>query len=136
MLELQWKPPRGYRDNAEPALAHGREAHGVLFQDGLTLALTALTLICVAANVQNAQWVDGVPSLYPIGIAALVAAYALSRVRVNQLLLLPAGVFLGATIVYFELMAFLASGTSLPSEQHQRLSPNLDTYRFDNVAPN
>src|SRR5256714_10770906 len=77
------------------------------WEDALTLALTAAAFMTVAANVQNADWVSGLPSLYPIGISALLVAYGLSRVRLHQLLLLPAGLFVGAIIVFFQLMAIV-----------------------------
>src|SRR5205085_7706925 len=82
------------------------------WEDALTLALTATAFMTVAANVQNADWVVGLPSLFPIGVSALLVAYGLSRLRVNQLLLLPAGLFVGGTIVFFQLMA-IVPGASL-----------------------
>ena len=64
--------------------------------DWLTFLLTAVAFMSVAASVDSARWVKGLPSLYPIGFSALIIGYGLSRIRWNQLLLYPLGLFLGA----------------------------------------
>ena len=117
MIELEWEPPRR---NAIAATMPPRpsEASRSLWQDALTLALTLATFLCVAANVQSADWVDSVPSLYPIVLVALILAYLLARLRVNQLVLLPVGIFLGATLVYIELIVLLAGGSFYAKTDH------------------
>jgi hypothetical protein len=84
----------------------------VPWEDWLTFLLTALAFMSVVASIDGAHWVSGMPSLYPIGFAALIAGYLLSRVRWHELLLHPIAIFAGATLVFFQLMAII-SGRSL-----------------------
>ncbi len=92
----------------------------VPWRDALTLLLTGVAFMCVAANVTSSGWVRDLPSLYPIGLSALLIAYGLSRVRWNQLLLLPAGILAGATIIFLQVMA-IASGDTLYLRTHNVL---------------
>jgi transglutaminase-like putative cysteine protease len=68
--------------------------------------------------VQHSDWVTGLPALYPIGLGALAVAYGLSRVRLNQALLIPAGLFAGAVVVYAQVMAILAGGSLYTKTDH------------------
>ena len=118
MLELEWEPPGRYHETAELAASAQRTRTRGFWQDGLTLALTAATFICVAANVQSADWVDGVPPLFPIatGVAA-------RRVRPISPPREPASTAarraaFGAPIVYFEIMALLAGGSLYTKTDH------------------
>ncbi len=77
------------------------------WEEALTFALAAVACMTVVASVDSANWVRGLPSLYAVGASALVIAYALSRVRWNQLLLLPIGIFAGLSIIFFEVMSVL-----------------------------
>jgi transglutaminase-like putative cysteine protease len=86
--------------------------------DAITLALAAVLFLCVAVDVQNADWVDGLPSLLPVGVLALLAGYAFARVRVTQLLLLPLGLLAGAALVYAEIMALLPGPTLYVRTDH------------------
>ncbi len=112
MRELVWSRPTREISNGDSTPArHSDGPVSNLWDDALTLGLTAAVFLCVAANVQSADWVTGLPLLFPIGLSALLIAYGLSRVRVNQLLLLPVGLFLGATIVFVQLMVILEGGS-------------------------
>src|SRR4029079_1890621 len=110
--ELNWTAAVRRPIDPEPSAAPPRaRLGGSLWEDGLTLALAAAAFLCVAANVQHSDWVAGLPALYPIGLGALLVAYGLSRVRLNQALLIPAGLFAGAVVVYAQVMAILAGGS-------------------------
>lgn len=110
MRELSWgESPTRIEPVAEPPDVAAREP-GRVWRDGLTLALTAAAFLAVAVNVQDADWVDGLPRLYPLGLAALAVAYALSRLRLHSLLLLPAAVLAGAPLLYLQVLALLDGG--------------------------
>ena len=61
----------------------------------LTFGLLAVMMLTVAGSVQNAGWVDGMPSLLPIALLGLVMGAVLARVRWPEgfihLLALPIG---------------------------------------------
>ncbi len=121
-VELDLSSPE-HPDVEAPALARGRGGLLPSWEDALTLLLTAAAFGCVAANVQNADWVAGLPSLFPIGLSALLVAYALYRVRWNQLLLVAMGLVAGAAIVYAQIMA-IVPGQSLywrTAHLHERM---------------
>ena len=118
MQELEWHQPRSPAQLTTGALAGAGSTRGRLWEDGLTLALVGAAFLCVAANVQAANWVEGLPLLYPIGLAALFVAYALSRAHARQSLAIFAGLFVGATIVYFEIMAILEGGSLYVKTDH------------------
>lgn len=104
-------------------LAPGESAPSLLrrllrWKDALTFLLTAVAFLSVAANVEQADWVRGLPSLYPIGLSALLTAYALSRLRVHQLLLLPLGLLAGSTILFLQMMAIIPGPTLYVRTDH------------------
>ncbi len=101
-------PAEAVAPGARPLNVVGRP---LLWDDALTLLIAGAAFTVVAINVQSADWVSGAPLLFPIGLLALIAAYALSRVRLSALILLPAGLFTGATIVYLQLMAIVPGDT-------------------------
>jgi transglutaminase-like putative cysteine protease len=82
-----------------------------LWDDALTLLIAGASFVAVAVNVQASDWVSGAPLLFPIGLLALFAAYGLARLRVSQLVLVPAGLFAGATVVFLQLMAITPGDT-------------------------
>jgi hypothetical protein len=100
------------RRNEDTAPADERLNAIVPWEDWLTFVLTAVAFMSVAGAVDSAHWVRDLPSLYPIGLSALVVGYLLSRVRRNELLLHPIALFAGATLVFFQLMLVL-NGHSL-----------------------
>ena len=93
-------------DGQFPAAADSERA-APPWKDGLTFLLTFVACMSVAASVDTSNWVRGLPWLYPIAFSALIIAYGLSRIRWNQLGLLPVGLLAGATIVFLQLMAII-----------------------------
>lgn len=108
MLELDWDELRQHtRPEQAPSDGSIRDADAA-WRDALTLVLTAVAFLSVVWSVESANWVRDLPSLYPIGLSALVVGYGLSRVRRNQIILLPAGLLLGASILFLQLMAIIS----------------------------
>jgi transglutaminase-like putative cysteine protease len=112
MREADWDEIFQRRNYDETPAATDRLSAIVPWEDWLTLLLTAVAFMSVVTSINNAHWVNGMPSLYPIGFSALIAGYVFSRVRWNELLLHPIALLLGATLVFLQLMAVL-SGHSL-----------------------
>jgi|CXWL01.1.fsa_nt_gi transglutaminase-like putative cysteine protease len=84
----------------------------VPWEGWLTFAITALLFLSCVWSIQGAGWVDDMPSLYPVGFAGLITGYGLSRVSKMPALLLHAlAMFVGAALVYFQLLAILPGGS-------------------------
>ncbi len=111
MLDANWDEIPQAPPSHEPAEA-GESRVAARWEDGLTFLLATVAFMSVAASVDSADWVRGLPSLYPIGFSALIIGYGLSRIRWNQFLLYPLGLFAGANVIFFQTMA-LINGHSL-----------------------
>lgn len=83
----------------------------VPWEDWLTFAIAAVVFMSVVASIDSANWVSTMPSLYPIGFSALIVGYALSRVKVHELLLHPLALFVGATLVFLQILAVVPGGS-------------------------
>ena len=110
-MQLNWDDIY-QRDAYEAPRAETQRTASHAWEEALTFVLAAVACMTVVASVDSANWVRGLPSLYIVGASALVIAYGLSRIRWNQLLLLPIGLFAGSSIVFFEVMSVL-TGHSL-----------------------
>jgi len=84
----------------------------------LTFLITACVFMSVVASIDSAGWVDDMPSLYPIGFSALIIGYALSRVRVNALLLHPIALLAGAALVLLQLVAIIPGSSPAVRVDH------------------
>ena len=85
MREANWDEIFQRRTYDDTSVSEERLSSVVPWEDWLTFALAAVAFMSVAAAVGSANWVRGMPSLYPIGFAALVSGYLLSRVRWNAI---------------------------------------------------
>ncbi len=112
MRETNWDDIFQRRAYDDASLEDERLSAIVPWEDWLTFALAAVAFMSVAAAVTSAHWVRGMPSLYPVGFAALVLGYLLSRVRRNEFLLHPIALFAGTTLVFLQVIA-VVSGHSL-----------------------
>jgi transglutaminase-like putative cysteine protease len=81
------------------------------WEEWLTLGIVMVIFLACISSIQNADWVDDMPSMYPIGFAGLIIGYGLSRVRWLELLLHPLALLAGATLVYLQLMAIVPGGS-------------------------
>ena len=81
------------------------------WEDWLTFLITCVTFLSVVQSIDGAGWVEDMPSLYPIAFSAIVAGYALSRLRVHELLIHPIALLIGATLIFFQLMVLVPGGS-------------------------
>ena len=88
------------------------------WEDWLTFAITTLVFMSVVASVDSANWVSGMPSLYPIGFSALVVGYAMSRVRLPELLLHAIALLVGATLLFAQILAIIPGRTPFARTDH------------------
>jgi hypothetical protein len=96
------------------AKAEAKREPGFLpWEDWLTFGILAVMFLSVVHSIDSANWVDDMPSLYPIGFAGLLMGYGLSRVKWNELLLHPPALLVGAALVYLQLIAIVPGGSLL-----------------------
>lgn len=108
MREANWdeifqRPQDAWQDDV-------REPGFLPWEDWLTFGILSVMFLSVVHSIDSANWVDDMPSLYPIGFSGLILAYALSRVRWNELLLHPLAVSAGALLVYLQLISIVPGG--------------------------
>lgn len=82
------------------------------WEDWLTFGIVAIVFMSVVHSIDSANWVDEMPSLYPIGFAALLTGYGLAKVRLSAWILQPLALLIGATLVYAQLL-LIADGGSI-----------------------
>lgn len=109
MREVNWDEI--FQRRAEEAPEQDRTFGSLPWEDWLTLAISAVVFMSVVASIDGANWVDGMPSLYPIGFSALLTGYLLSRVRINELMLHPVALLTGASLVFLQLLAVIGYGS-------------------------
>jgi len=112
MREANWDEIFHQRKEA-PAADEPRQPAIVPWEDWLTFAIVSIVFMSVVHSIDSANWVDDMPSLYPIGFAGLIIGYALSRVRWHELLLHPIALLAGATLVYLQLLAIVPGGSAV-----------------------
>ena len=88
-----------------------RITSGLPWEDWLTFGIVTLVFMSVVHSVDSANWVDSMPPLYPIGFTAIVAAYALAKVRMRAIVLHAAALVIGAALVYGQLLLIVPGGT-------------------------
>ncbi len=83
------------------------------WEDWLTFAIVAIVFMSVVHSVDSAHWVDEMPSLYPLGFAALIAGYALSKVRLPAMLLHLIALLTGGALIYGQLLLIVPGATPI-----------------------
>ena len=106
MREANWDEIFQRREAWTPP-ADERLKDVIPWEEWLTLLITGVLFMAVVHSIDSAHWVDNMPSLYPVGLSALLVGYGLSKVRLPGLLLQPLGLLAGATLVFLQLMAIL-----------------------------
>ncbi len=81
------------------------------WEDWLTFLIVTVMFMSVVHSVDSANWVDEMPSLYPIGFSALIVGYALSRVHWPEFLLHPLALASGGALVFLQLLAIVPGAT-------------------------
>jgi transglutaminase-like putative cysteine protease len=105
MREANWDEIFQRRNFDEGPQASDRLSTIIPWEDWLTFAITAVVFMSVVASIDSANWVSSMPSLYPIGLSALIVGYALSRLKVHELLIHPIALLIGATLVFLQVLA-------------------------------
>jgi hypothetical protein len=95
----------------EPSPVDQRIAAFLPWEDWLTFLIIVVGFMSVVHSIDSADWVDGMPSLYPIGLSGLLIGYALARVRLSELVLHPVSLAAGATLIFLQLLAILPGGS-------------------------
>jgi transglutaminase-like putative cysteine protease len=110
MREANWDDIFQRRDHDAPP-ADVRLNAIFPWEDLLTLLIAAVCFMSVVASIDSSAWVRDMPSLYPIGGAALLLGFGLARVKRSALLLHPIALLLGAGLVYLQLIAIVPGHT-------------------------
>lgn len=77
------------------------------WEDWLTFALVAVTFLTVTNSVESAHWVDAMPSLSVVGFLALLAGFALARVRVSEVFLHLLALLTGVPVVLGFVLSYM-----------------------------
>jgi transglutaminase-like putative cysteine protease len=118
MREANWDEI--FQRRQEEAGGDERLAALVPWEDWLTFAIISVGFLAVVHSIVSADWVEGLPSLYPIGFAGLIMGYALSKLRWHESLIHPPALLAGATLMFFQLIAVVPGG-SLPARTEELL---------------
>lgn len=110
MREANWDDVFQRRHDAG-AVEDARLSAVIPWEEWLTLAIVSIVFLACVSSIQGANWVDDMPSMYPVGFAGLIAGYALPRVKWNELLLHPIALLAGASLVYLQLLAIVPGAT-------------------------
>ncbi len=97
MREANWDDV--FQKRRSDAVDDDRLSSFIPWEEWLTLGIVAAIFLACVASIQGANWVDDTPSLYPIGFAGLFGGYALSRLKIHELVLHPLALVLGAGLV-------------------------------------
>lgn len=81
------------------------------WEDWLTFAIVTVAFIASITSIQGANWVDGLPNLYPLGFAGLIAGYSLARWRINELIIHPIALAIGGVLIYLQLLTVVEGGS-------------------------
>jgi hypothetical protein len=77
----------------------------------LTFSLTLIVFLSVAHSIDNAHWVDGMPSLTWVSLLAIMAGLLLSRIRWSDPLLLLIAFVVGAPVVLWLTLGYIHDPT-------------------------
>jgi hypothetical protein len=83
------------------------------WEDWLTFAIVTVMFMSVVHSIDSANWVDDMPSLYPIGFSGLIVGFALARFRLSGLALHAIALLAGATLVYLQLLAIIPGSSAV-----------------------
>jgi transglutaminase-like putative cysteine protease len=75
------------------------------WRDGITLLIVLAVSLSVVASIDNAGWVEGMPSLYPIALFGIAAGYVLARLPWRAVLIYPLALLVGASGMLVQVLA-------------------------------
>jgi len=83
------------------------EANSRLFpwRDAVTLLVVLAVSLSVVTSIDNAGWVEGMPSLYPIALFGIAVGYALARLPWRAVFIYPLVLLLGASGLLLQVLA-------------------------------
>jgi transglutaminase-like putative cysteine protease len=88
-------------------MGHTLEPTGRLFpwRDGIALLIVLAISLSVVASIDNAGWVEGMPSLYPMALFGLAAGYVLARLPWRAAFTYPLALLVGASGLLVQVLA-------------------------------
>jgi transglutaminase-like putative cysteine protease len=110
MREANWDEIFQRKPAAAPATER-RETSFLPWEEWLTFTILAIAFMAVVHSIDSADWVDELPSLYPIGFAGLIVGYALARVRLPELALHGIALLIGGVLLLAQILAVVPGGT-------------------------
>jgi transglutaminase-like putative cysteine protease len=75
------------------------------WRDGITLLVVLAVSLSVVASIDNAGWVEGMPSLYPIALFGIAAGYVLARLPWRVVFIYPLALLVGASGLLVQVLA-------------------------------
>lgn len=119
MREANWDEIFRKRDDTATGTGDERVASFLPWEEWLTFLITAVVFMSVVHSIDSANWVDEMPSLYPIGFAGLLTGYAIAKIHRSEASLHPLALIIGATLVFVQLLAIVPGGS--PAERTDNL---------------
>ncbi len=86
-------------------------ARATAWEDWLTYGITMLVFLAVAGSIQNADWVETMPSLALIGFLGVTTGLLLARARINQFLAHFIALVLGSAVVFWQSLTITEGST-------------------------
>jgi len=75
------------------------------WRDAVTLFIVFAVSFCVVNSIDSANWVEGLPPLYPMAVFGLALGYAMARLPWRAILLYPLALLLGSTGLLIQVLA-------------------------------
>jgi transglutaminase-like putative cysteine protease len=97
------------------------------WEDIVTLVIVMIGFLATVQSINSANWVNDMPSLYPIAFLGLVLGLAMSRLKVNELFIHMTALAVGVVGVFYTVTSNLdGSVTDRASEVYERVHDWLD----------
>lgn len=115
-----------------------RRLLGWLFswEDWLTLAIVMIVFLSVVGSINSAEWVDGMPSLFPVAAFGLLLAFFLARTGLPELAAHFLAVILGGVAMLWQVLAVLPEGgfRERSGEMVQRMDAWIDALTLGGIS--
>lgn len=105
------------------------------WEDWLTLAIVMIVFLSVVGSVDSAEWVDDMPSLYPIAAFGLLLAFFLARTRLPEFVAHLLAVIFGGAAILWQVLAALPEGgfRERAGEMVQRMDAWIDALTLGGI---